>query len=456
MKRLIMHFGSKGRDMIIELADQAPDLEMLRPRISVIGVGGAGGNAIANMVRCDVRGVEFIAANTDAQALRDCPADRIVQLGRRTTEGLGAGSRAETGRAAAEESLPDIERMLDGAHMCFIAAGMGGGTGTGAAPVNAKAARARGILTVGVVTRPFAFEGARRARAADAGLEALEAEVDTLIVIPNQNLFRIAGPEMTFKQAFDLADDVLQQGVRGITDLMVMPGLINLDFADIRTVMASMGRALMGTGEADGPDRAIRAAESAIANPLLDEAIKGARGLIISICGGEDMNLLAADEAASANKAEVAPDADIIWGSAFVPELEGRIRVSVVATGIGAATERPAALPEARMGAAGAPAELAEAQPALPLPEPRPVSEAAITLSVRSEPEQELVLVEPLIVLTPPEVEAEPVAAEAERGPSLFDRMAMAARAQAGLPDPPAEALAPLRRRRLHLGGYLR
>ena len=246
--------------------------------------------------------------------------DRILQLGRMTTEGLGAGSRAEIGKAAAEESLAEIEDMLEGAHMCFVAAGMGGGTGTGAAPVIAEAARAKGILTVGVATKPFAFEGRRRAAVAEAGLEELEKHVDTLIVIPNQNLFRVASPATTFKAAFDLADDVLQQGVRGITDLMVLPGLINLDFADVRTIMANPGKAMMGTGEASGDDRAMRAAEQAIANPLLDEAMKGASGLIISITGGDDMLLMEVDEVASHIKALVDPDADIIWGSAFDPE----------------------------------------------------------------------------------------------------------------------------------------
>ena len=449
---------------MIELVSER-GLEELRPRISVIGVGGAGGNAVANMMRSDVRGVEFIAANTDAQALRDSPADRIVQLGRRTTEGLGAGSRAELGRAAAEESLAEIERMLEGAHMCFIAAGMGGGTGTGAGPVIARAARDKGILTVGVVTKPFAFEGARRARAAEAGLEELQRHVDTLIVIPNQNLFRVAGPDTTFKQAFDLADEVLQQGVRGITDLMVMPGLINLDFADIRTVMADMGKALMGTGEASGDNRAIRAAEAAIANPLLDEAIKGARGLIISICGGEDMKLMEVDEAAGSIKALVDPDADIIWGSAFVPELEGRIRVSVVATGIGAAAS-PAAAPAPGASADAVPASAEGAhQPALPLPEPviklACAAPAAAVPAAEEAPEEELLLdADKLLILAPP-AEAEPAPtlvepfAEPARGPSLFDRMAMAARAgvQGVEPDPPAEALAPLRRRRLMFGG---
>ncbi len=340
------------------------ELDELRPRISVIGVGGAGGNAVANMVRSDVQGVSFVAANTDAQALASSPAGRIIQLGRTTTQGLGAGSDAEIGKAAAEESLAEIEKMLDGAHMCFIAAGLGGGTGTGAAPVIARAARQKGILTVGVVTKPFAFEGKRRAEAAEAGLAELQREVDTLIVIPNQNLFRIASPATTFKAAFDLADEVLQQGVKGITDLMVMPGLINLDFADIRTVMANMGKAMMGTGEATGDDRAVRAAEQAIANPLLDEALKGARGLIISITGGDDMLLMEVDEVASHIKDMVDPDADIIWGSAFDPALAGRS---------GSRWSRPAstspATPSTRPVVAG---RARRRRSPLPRPRPRP------------------------------------------------------------------------------------
>jgi cell division protein FtsZ len=312
-----------------------PEVEELRPRISVIGVGGAGGNAIANMIHSDVQGVDFIVANTDAQALNHSMADRKIQLGLKITQGLGAGSRPEIGKAAAEEAIVEIEEALNGAHMCFIAAGMGGGTGTGAAPVIAKAARDRGILTVGVVTKPFSFEGARRARAADSGINELQQHVDTLIVIPNQNLFRIANPDTTFKEAFMMADEVLQQGVRGITDLMVMPGLINLDFADVRSVMSEMGKAMMGTGEADGDNRAIEAAEQAIANPLLDGvSMRGAKGVIISITGGEDMRLMEVDEAANHIKDLVDPDANIIWGSAFNNDLDGKIRVSVVATGI--------------------------------------------------------------------------------------------------------------------------
>lgn len=312
-----------------------PSIEELRPRITVIGVGGAGGNAIANMIQTKIEGVDFVVANTDAQALNNSIAEQRIQLGPDITQGLGAGSRPEVGRAAAEETIGEIERLLEGSHMVFIAAGMGGGTGTGAAPIIAKAARDKGVLTVGVVTKPFLFEGTRRMRAAETGIEELQQHVDTLIVIPNQNLFLIAKAETTFKEAFQLADEVLQQGVRSITDLMVMPGLINLDFADVRSVMGEMGKAMMGTGEGEGENRALEAAEKAIANPLLDGvSMQGAKGVIISIIGGEDMKLLEVDEAANHIRELVDPDANIIWGSAFNPGLEGKIRVSVVATGI--------------------------------------------------------------------------------------------------------------------------
>jgi len=312
-----------------------PDVDELTPRIAVIGVGGAGGNAIANMMRAEVQGVDFLVANTDAQALKTSIAPQRIQLGAKITQGLGAGSRPEIGRAAAEETIDQLAKQLEGNHMVFIAAGMGGGTGTGAAPVIAKAARDMGILTVGVVTKPFAFEGNRRSKSADAGIEELQKYVDTLIVIPNQNLFLIANANTTFKEAFSMADEVLQQGVRGITDLMVMPGLINLDFADVRSVMQEMGKAMMGTGEATGDNRALEAAQKAIANPLLDGvSMQGAKGVIISITGGDDMRLLEVDEAANHIRELVDPEANIIWGSAFNPELEGRIRVSVVATGI--------------------------------------------------------------------------------------------------------------------------
>ncbi|WP_322963175.1 cell division protein FtsZ [Sphingomonas fuzhouensis] len=324
----------------------APEVDELTPRIAVIGVGGAGGNAIANMMRAEVQGVDFLVANTDAQALKQSIAPQRIQLGAKITQGLGAGSRPEIGRAAAEETIEDLSRLLEGSHMCFIAAGMGGGTGTGAAPVIAKAARDMGILTVGVVTKPFAFEGNRRAKSADGGIEELQKYVDTLIVIPNQNLFLIANANTTFKEAFSMADEVLQQGVRGITDLMVMPGLINLDFADVRSVMQEMGKAMMGTGEATGDNRAIEAAQKAIANPLLDGvSMQGAKGVIISITGGDDMRLLEVDEAANHIRELVDPEANIIWGSAFNPELEGRIRVSVVATGIDADVKPGATAP---------------------------------------------------------------------------------------------------------------
>jgi len=307
----------------------------MRPRITVIGVGGAGGNAVANMIQSGIEGVEFIVTNTDAQALSNAAAEQRIQLGPDITGGLGAGARPEVGKAAAEETVAEIEDALDGVNMCFIAAGMGGGTGTGAAPVIAEAARRKGVLTVGVVTKPFLFEGTRRMRAADAGILELQKHVDTLIVIPNQNLFLIAKADTTFKEAFILADEVLQQGVRSITDLMVMPGLINLDFADVRSVMSEMGKAMMGTGEGEGENRALDAAERAIANPLLDGvSMQGAKGVIISIIGGEDMKLLEVDEAANHIRELVDEDANIIWGSAFNPDLDGKIRVSVVATGI--------------------------------------------------------------------------------------------------------------------------
>ncbi|MBY6129327.1 cell division protein FtsZ [Qipengyuania aquimaris] len=307
----------------------------MRPKIMVVGVGGAGGNAIANMMDSEIEGVDFIVANTDAQALASSPAEKRIQLGPDITGGLGAGARPEVGKAAAEETFEDIEDAMEGVNMCFIAAGMGGGTGTGAAPVIAEAARKKGVLTVGVVTKPFLFEGTRRMRAAEAGIDELQKHVDTLIVIPNQNLFLVAKADTTFKEAFALADEVLQQGVRSITDLMVMPGLINLDFADVRSVMSEMGKAMMGTGEGEGDNRALEAAERAIANPLLDGvSMTGAKGVIISIIGGEDMKLLEVDEAANHIRELVDEDANIIWGSAFNPELDGKIRVSVVATGI--------------------------------------------------------------------------------------------------------------------------
>ncbi|MGH6760016.1 MAG: cell division protein FtsZ [Phyllobacterium sp.] len=314
---------------------QKPDITELKPRITVFGVGGGGGNAVNNMINAGLRGVDFVVANTDAQALTQSRAERIVQLGAAVTEGLGAGSQPEVGRAAAEECIDEINDHLSGTHMCFVTAGMGGGTGTGAAPVVARAAREKGILTVGVVTKPFHFEGQRRMKTADLGIEELQKNVDTLIVIPNQNLFRIANDKTTFADAFAMADQVLYSGVACITDLMVKEGLINLDFADVRSVMREMGKAMMGTGEASGDGRAMAAAEAAIANPLLDEtSMRGAKGLLISITGGRDMTLFEVDEAATRIREEVDQDANIILGATFDEGLEGVIRVSVVATGI--------------------------------------------------------------------------------------------------------------------------
>jgi cell division protein FtsZ len=329
------------------------------PRITVIGVGGGGTNAVNNMIATGLDGVEFVVANTDAQALLHSRAERRVQLGAHLTQGLGAGAKPEIGRAAAEEATEELGRHLDGSHMVFITAGMGGGTGTGAAPVIARMARELGILTVGVVTKPFDFEGIKRRRASDAGLEELQQFVDTLIVIPNQNLFRIANERTTFAEAFKMADNVLHMGVRGVTDLMVKPGVVNLDFADIRTVMAEMGKAMMGTGEADGDDRAVKAAEAAISNPLLeDTSLRGARGVLINITGGLDMTLFEVDEAANRIRKEVDEDANIIFGSSVEEDLNGRLRVSVVATGIDAAGM--AAQPAQGAAQAAAPAPRAE------------------------------------------------------------------------------------------------
>jgi len=331
--------------MTINISVPNDDDNELKPRISVVGIGGAGGNAVNNMIRSNLEGVEFIVTNTDAQALKQSLADRTIQLGTGVTQGLGAGSRPEVGRAAAEEAIEDIMDNLRESNMVFITAGMGGGTGSGAAPVIAQTARENGILTVGVVTKPFHFEGQHRMRIADQAIEELTQYVDTLIIIPNQNLFRVANEKTTFADAFNMADDVLHSGVRGVTDLMIMPGLINLDFADIRTVMSEMGKAMMGTGEASGEKRAIDAAEAAINNPLLeDTTMKGARGVLINITGGMDMTLFEVDEAANRIREEVDPEANIIFGSTFDEKMEGTMRVSVVATGIaaeGMAQKRP-------------------------------------------------------------------------------------------------------------------
>ncbi|MGD9741301.1 MAG: cell division protein FtsZ [Dongiaceae bacterium] len=354
----------------------------IKPRITVIGVGGAGGNAVNNMILSSLEGVEFIVANTDAQALTQSQCSRRIQLGNTITQGLGAGSRPDVGRAAAEESIEQVIEHLAGSNMVFITAGMGGGTGTGAAPVLARAAREHGILTVGVVTKPFHFEGVHRMRLADGGIQELAQYVDTLIIIPNQNLFRIANEKTTFADAFSMADQVLYSGVRGVTDLMVMPGLINLDFADIRTVMSEMGKAMMGTGEGEGERRAVAAAEAAISNPLLDDvSMKGARGVLINITGGPDMTLFEVDEAATRIREEVDPEANIIFGSTFDHTLTGKIRISVVATGIEAAAQaqpRPVGLSLVAKGGrvvttpAREPAEATAVRAGALMPEPQP------------------------------------------------------------------------------------
>ena len=313
----------------------SPELTELTPKITVFGVGGAGGNAVNNMVRSALKGVDFVCANTDAQALSLSLAEQKIQLGAELTQGLGAGARPEVGKAAAEETMDTIMESLEGSHMVFITAGMGGGTGTGAAPMIAKMSREKGILTVGVVTKPFQFEGGRRMKLAEEGIAELSKYVDTLIIIPNQNLFRIANERTTFADAFAMADEVLHSGVRGVTDLMMLPGLVNLDFADVRTVMSEMGKAMMGTGEAEGDNRALEAAEAAISNPLLDEvSMKGAQGVLINITGGMDLTLFEVDEAANRIRSEVDPDANILVGSALDSSLDGKMRVSVVATGI--------------------------------------------------------------------------------------------------------------------------
>ena len=358
-----------------------PEQEELKPRITVFGVGGAGGNAVNNMIEKQLEGVEFVAANTDAQALQQSHAAAKIQMGLKVTEGLGAGARPSVGAAAAEETIETIVDHLAGSHMCFITAGMGGGTGTGAAPIIAQAARELGVLTVGVVTKPFQFEGAKRMRQAEDGVEALQKVVDTLIIIPNQNLFRLANEKTTFTEAFAMADNVLYQGVKGISDLMVRPGLINLDFADVRSVMDEMGKAMMGTGEASGEDRAVQAAEQAIANPLLDEiSLRGARGVLINITGSYDLTLFELDEAANRIREEVDPEANIIVGSTLDTAMEGTMRVSVVATGIDASNvHQETPVPRRRLAE---PLQPAEAEAA---PEPAPV-EAPVMQEQPAEP----------------------------------------------------------------------
>ncbi len=359
--------------MAININVPAP--KELRPRIVVLGVGGAGGNAVNNMIDAHLEGVEFVVCNTDAQALAQSKCPKRIQLGAQSTEGLGAGAQPDVGRAGAEETLPEILEALSGAHMVFITAGMGGGTGTGAAPVIARAVRETGILTVGVVTKPFSFEGDKRMRTAERGIAELQAFVHTLIVIPNQNLFRVANDRTTFAQAFAMADEVLHAGVRGVTDLIVMPGLINLDFADSKSVISEMGKAMMGTGEAEGEDRAQKAADMAISNPLLDDVtMKGAKGVLINITGGPDLMLFEVEQAANRIRAEVDPDANIIFGNTILDEMEGRIRVSVVATGIDA---DQMALPDPKVRPFGRPGlkpQPFKAPAAVAAPAPQPVA----------------------------------------------------------------------------------
>ncbi len=450
------------------------DEQELKPRITVIGVGGAGGNAVNNMIRSNLIGCEFIACNTDAQSLQQSTAPRKIQLGIGVTRGLGAGSRPDVGRAAAEEAIDDILESLQGSNMVFITAGMGGGTGSGAAPVIARIARESGILTVGVVTKPFHFEGVHRMRTADGAIEELQKFVDTLIIIPNQNLFRIANERTTFADAFKMADDVLHAGVRGVTDLMVMPGLINLDFADIRTVMSEMGKAMMGTGEAEGDRRAVDAAEAAISNPLLEDvSMKGARGVLINITGGLDMTLFEVDEAANRVREEVDPNANIIFGSTFDEKLQGKMRISVVATGIDGETPQgeraptlgtrlPTAEPAAGLRTgytqpmltqnAAPPAPRTElrapmAAPAVAAPDPAPAAAAAAeSAAVRSGA---FIAPKPVDSGLPRQVPlahpAVPPAAEVAarprgRGPSLIERVTGVGRVR---PVPPAAAPAP-------------
>jgi cell division protein FtsZ len=454
-----------------------PDEEQeLKPRITVVGVGGAGGNAVSNMVRSGLIGCEFIVCNTDSQALRQSLAERRIQLGVGVTRGLGAGSRPEIGRIAAEEALEEIMHELDGSNMVFITAGMGGGTGTGAAPVIARAAREAGILTVGVVTKPFHFEGTNRMRLAEAGITELQKFVDTLIVIPNQNLFRVANERTTFADAFKMADDVLASGVRGVTDLMIMPGLINLDFADIRAVMSEMGKAMMGTGEAEGDRRSIDAAEAAISNPLLEDvSMKGARGVLINITGGLDMTLFEVDEAANRIREEVDAEANIIFGSTFDEKLAGKMRISVVATGLdleGAREPRPVISlvsdrshdGTAKTGSAAkqeAPASaLAALEPAAPafavepdLPQVAAAEQAAIERAAGFVPQRPAVapparppaLTAPLPPLSPA-LQAKPQPAPAKpkgRMPSLFERVTNASRLMRRDDPPPPPRVAP-------------
>ncbi|MBJ3762250.1 cell division protein FtsZ [Maribius pontilimi] len=440
-----------------------PQRDELKPRITVFGVGGAGGNAVNNMIEKQLDGVEFVVANTDAQALSQSKAATKVQMGVKVTEGLGAGARAAVGAAAAEESIEEIVDHLAGAHMCFITAGMGGGTGSGATPIIAQAARELGVLTVGVVTKPFQFEGNKRMAQAEEAIEALQKMVDTLIIIPNQNLFRLANENTTCTDAFGMADDVLYQGVKGVTDLMVRPGMINLDFADVRSVMDEMGKAMMGTGEAEGEDRALKAAELAIANPLLDEiSLNGAKGVLINVIGGYDMTLFELDEAANVIRDKVDPDANIIVGSTLDDSMEGRMRVSVVATGIDV-IEKPAETPVPRRRLAeplhagrtdSAPAEtpaprpavVAAAEPEMDEPEMAAADDepdffASFKTTNRDAPDGDALFGAPEddADVPPPAYSGEPVRRTAKPGepsPEALARLEKAVRRAPGAPQP--------------------
>ena len=424
--------------MTINLTVPPTAQDHLKPRISVIGVGGAGGNAVNNMISSQLEGVEFVVANTDAQALAQTLAEKPIQLGPGITHGLGAGSRPDIGRAAAEEAMEDLMESIGSAHMVFITAGMGGGTGTGAAPVIARIAREHGILTVGVVTKPFQFEGINRMRIAEAGIEEMQQYVDTLIVIPNQNLFRIANEKTTFADAFTMADEVLHSGVRGVTDLMVVPGLINLDFADIRAVMSEMGKAMMGTGEGEGEDRARLAAEAAISNPLLDDvSMKGARGVLINITGGPDMTLFEVDEAANRIGEEVDPDANIIFGSTMDSSIEGKMRVSVVATGIDAIAETQ---PRPVLKVYSAPQKLIRTPAAKEVAEDAPAMPATATDDAAAAPVAAEPVAQPIAPSAPMTAEPAPLHAPAAVEPPAPAQEAVAAPASAEAVPTPGES----------------
>ncbi len=424
--------------MTINLTVPPTAQDHLKPRISVIGVGGAGGNAVNNMISSQLEGVEFVVANTDAQALAQTLAEKPIQLGPGITHGLGAGSRPDIGRAAAEEAMEDLMESIGSAHMVFITAGMGGGTGTGAAPVIARIAREHGILTVGVVTKPFQFEGINRMRIAEAGIEEMQQYVDTLIVIPNQNLFRIANEKTTFADAFTMADEVLHSGVRGVTDLMVVPGLINLDFADIRAVMSEMGKAMMGTGEGEGEDRARLAAEAAISNPLLDDvSMKGARGVLINITGGPDMTLFEVDEAANRIGEEVDPDANIIFGSTMDSSIEGKMRVSVVATGIDAIAETQ---PRPVLKVYSAPQKLIRTPAAEEVAEDAPAMPATATDDVAAAPVAAEPVAQPIAPPAPMTAEPAPLHAPAAVEAPAPAQEAVAAPASAEAVPTPGES----------------